>query len=71
MTEYTEHFFNCCPECLPTKRVLLMYKGKAEFSEPCSNCRCKYGKVMSPKKNESLAWYKGLDPLPDYGTSKT
>jgi len=50
MTEYVEHLFNTCPECLPGgKRVILMHKKGADFSEPCRECGCKFGKLMTPK----------------------
>lgn len=50
MTEYVEHFFNNCPECiLEGDRVLLMQAKGEEFSEPCRKCGCKFGKVMTPK----------------------
>lgn len=50
MIGYVEHLFNTCPECLPKgRRVLLMHKKGADFSDPCRECGCKFGKIMTPK----------------------
>ncbi len=49
MTEYVEHLFNTCPECRPNgKRVFLGFKKGSDYTEPCRECGCKFGKILTP-----------------------
>ena len=69
MTEYVEWMFNSCPECDKdsTKvRSMLIHRKGSEFSEPCTQCGCKFGKIIVPRekhqeKMNSAPWAGDID----------